>query len=226
MRGWVGFLVAGMLLSSMAQATIISGTIEDIAGVSAEAYDQGGIFKKLTVSEINAFGGVGNDTLEQPNLFAFDEEQNVVTASAFNYNLGPGGGSGTLAAGTLAASHYIAWDPAGSLRVRGTVTFDAEILAIFTQSATMAATDVLANTGVTYLDPGFRGLESGDSVEIIAPDTIRVDFRAGTPGDYIRVFTAKSELAVPAPTSVLLLLAGMLLGLAARINGQSRPDRR
>jgi len=62
----------------------------------------------------------------------------------------------------------------------------------------MAATDFLANTSVTYISPGLRGLEWGDIVWVDEDDPKRlwVSWVASSPGDYIRVFTAKSIGAI------------------------------
>ena len=58
-----------------------------------------------------------------------------------------------------------------------------------TSTATLAASDFLANTGVNYLNPGARGLEPGDSVTINGPKQILFDTFASSPGDYVRVLT-------------------------------------
>ena len=44
----------------------------------------------------------------------------------------------------------------------GYVDFDAMILGVAVTQFTMGATDFLANTKVTYLNPELRGLEQGD----------------------------------------------------------------
>jgi hypothetical protein len=75
----------------------------------------------------------------------------------------------------------------------------------------LADSDFLANTGVTYLNDGLRGLESVDSVTITGLNTIEVDFFAGSPGDYIRVLTDFSPGAVvPIPAAVWLFMSGLI----------------
>jgi hypothetical protein len=94
--------------------------------------------------------------------------------------------------------------------VIGTVTFNSDVLAIFTSTATLASTDFLANTGVNYLNPAQRGLEAGDSVTIIGPQEILFDTSASSPGDYVRVLTAFSPaVAVPEPGAIALPGTGL-----------------
>lgn len=158
---------------------------------------------------------VGNDTFQNSNLYGFNEDQNVaVGAGGLTPDIGP-----FLAAGTIVASHYVFFDPAGSTSQEGFVLFDADIFAIFTSTGSLAASDYLANTGVTYLNPGLRGLESGDFVGINASNNKRldVDWTASTPGDYVRVLTDRSPTADQVPAtgaSITFLLIG-LFGLVA-----------
>ena len=59
---------------------------------------------------------------------------------------------------------------------------------------TMAATDFLANSGINYISTDLRGLEQGDYVWIDPddPNKLWVYWAGSSPGDYIRVFTARS----------------------------------
>lgn len=218
-------LTAGILvalvgaLSSMpsAQATIIGGSVT--GGQSATA---GGTFIKLTPPVPNPFGtpnSVGNDTFQSPNLYGFDEDQNVqVGPGSLAVDELAGGGSGSLAAGTEVASHYIFFDPRNAMSQTGYVDFDANILAVITSTGHLLASDYLANTGINYLNPAARGLESGDSATIDPSNASRllVDWAASTPGDYVRVLTQHSPGAVPDVGSTLGLLVfgvGALAGL-------------
>ena len=101
-----------------------------------------------------------------------------------------------IPAGTIVASHYVFFDSLDGIHY-GHVDFDAPILGIATFQDTMAATDFLANTNVTYLSLELRGLERGDEVWIDADDPHRlyVYWAGSSPGDYIRVFTAQSSAA-------------------------------
>lgn len=138
---------------------------------------------------------VGNDNFQSPNLFGFDESQNILLASALSMDVG-----GSVAAGTQVASHYIFFDPLQTGHVICTVDFDSD---------------------VTYLNPGNRGLEAGDSVTISGVRQINFDTFASSPGDYVRVITAFSPGAtVPEPVSVALVLTALAgAGIARRRRG-------
>jgi hypothetical protein len=190
-----------------ASATIIDGAV-----TGGSAFTAGGTFVKLTVPLANPFGpanSVGNDTFQSPNLFGFDEGQNIVLGAPLNVDVG----SSPLPAGTTVASHYVFFDPGPSQHVIGTVNFDADVLAIITSTTNLAASDFLANTGVNYLSPGLRGLEAGDSVTISGARQILFDTTASSPGDYVRVLTEFSPGAgvgtVPEPGSFALLGGGL-----------------
>lgn len=209
-------------MTSQAGATITGGNVT--------SGGPGAMFVKLTVplTGSSPFNTVGNDNFQDPNLYGFDESQNILLVAPLDVDIladGMGGemGSGSLGAGTTAASHYIFFDPTSGL-VEGTVEFDSNILGIISsESGTMnlSESDFLANTGVNYANPGLRGLESNDSVMITGLRQITVDFSASTPGDYIRVLTAFSpgarDHAVPEPVTATLGALGMgALAMATR----------
>ena len=195
------------ITSLSVQATIISGVVTGGTALTA-----GGTFVKLTPPLLNLFGppnSVGNDNFQSPNLFGFDEDQNILITAPLTANVG----LNPIPAGTIVASHYIFFDPGPTERVVGTVTFDSDVLAIFTSTGTLADTDFLANTGVNYLNPTNRGLEAGDSVTISGPQSILFDTTASSPGDYVRVLTAFSPAAVevPEPRTIETLGTGLAL---------------
>ncbi len=202
-------------VSIPAGATIIGGEV-----TGGSAFTAGGTFVKLTVPLANPFGpanSVGDDNFQSPNLYGFDEDQNILLTAPLIVNVG----SSPIPAGMTVASHYIFFDPGPTEQVIGTVNFDSDVLGIITTTDDLAASDFLANTGVHYLNPGARGLEAGDSVTISGAQQIRFDTTASSPGDYVRVLTAFSP-AVPEPGS-MALLAGGLLTLTCILRKRRRP---
>jgi len=208
-------MIAALLLSMIcipAPASIISGVVTGGSALAA-----GGTFVQLTPPLSNPFGppnSVGNDTFQSPNLYGFNEDQNILLAAPLVVDVG----SSPIPAGTVVASHYIFFDPGPAEQVIGTVNFDSDVLAIITSTGNLAASDFLANTGVNYLNPGARGLEPGDSVTISGPRQILFDTFASSPGDYVRVLTAFSPAAAasPEPGSVSLFALGFAALLALR----------
>ena len=201
-------------ISLPAQATIISGTVTGGTALTA-----GGTFVKLTVPLANPFGpanSVGNDNFQSPDLFGFDENQNILLAASLSVDVG----TSPIPAGTTVASHYIFFDPGPSEHVIGTVNFDSTVIGIITDTTRLAASDFLAKTGVNYLSPSARGLEAGDSVTISGPNQILFDTFASSPGDYVRVLTAFSPAAAaPEPGGLGLLAIGLAAVLALRKSG-------
>ena len=211
-----------LAFSLPAAATITGGTV-----TGGTAQTGGGTFVKLTVPLSNPFGpadSVGNDNFQSPDLYGFDEDQNILLTAPLVVDVG----SSPIPAGTTVASHYVFFDPGPTLHVIGTVDFDAPILGIITSTTHLAASDFLANTGVDYLNPGARGLEAGDSVTINGPDQILFDTFASTPGDYVRVLTAFSPAAaVPEPDAAGMMAGGMLaFGLLAALRRRGSPGGR
>ena len=141
---------------------------------------------------------MGNDNFESNNFFAFDKVQNIVLTSPLQVDLlASTGVPGSLTPGTTVASHYLFFDPVPGRKIVGTVDFDSTVLAVITSTANLAASDFLADTAANYLTPRARGLEVRDMVTITAPQRIEIDFRASSPGDYIRVLTDISPGAAP-----------------------------
>lgn len=138
---------------------------------------------------------VGDDTFQTPSLYGFNEGQNITLIQDINVNVTPGGGAGVLSQNTVVASHYIFFDPAGNTNQTGWVDFDSEIIGIITSTAFLDSSDFLLNNNVNYLNPGLRGLESGDSALIALNNASRVNlgWRASSPGDFVRVLTAFSQ---------------------------------
>lgn len=194
-----------------AQGFTLTGQI-----TGGDALLEGGEFLKLEPPFETPEGGfntVGNDTQQTYDLFAFDEDQNIFLTNDLQVDLGT-----TIPGGTTVASHYLFFDPAVPATISGTVTFDSEILGVITSTDTLFASDFLANTGVTYLNPVSRGLESGDSLAITADNELTFTLTANTPGDYVRIITAFSPTAeeeansVPEPAGIVgITVAGLAL---------------
>ncbi len=189
--------------AGLAGATVIGGAV---TGGTAQA--NGGVFVEL---DPTIGFSIGNDNFEDNNLYAFNEDQNITITTTINVDIGT-----NPVAGDIVASHYIGFDPSffpnGGETIQGYVDFDSAIYGVATSTGTLFASDFLANTAVTYLNPGNRGLEGGDSVWIDAlnPNRLRLSLFAYTPGDYVRVFTERSPLApVPVPASGVLLLTAL-----------------
>ncbi len=197
----IAIVPALILIALPVNATIIGG---NVTGGTA-----GGSFFKLSVplSGSTPFNSVGENNFNDNNLYGFDEDQNILLAATLALDIDNGT---TTSAGDYVASHYIFFDPGPTRSITGTVDFDSEVLGIITSKSKLQSSDFLANTGVNYLSPTYRGLESGDSVWISGLQQIELNFSAGNPGDYIRVITTFSpQAAVPEPSTVILLGIGL-----------------
>jgi hypothetical protein len=202
--------IAGLLIGlvNQASATIVSGSVTS----------GGGSFIKLTVpfTASTPDNTVGENNFDNLNLYGFDEGQNIVISAPLAVDdlangIGGGKGAGTLAKGTVVASHYVFFDPKDPASQTGLVNFDSNILAVISSTADLAASDFLIKTGVNYLNPVARGLEAGDSVTISGLKQVKVDWSAASPGDYVRVLTAYSPAgSVPEPSSAMLLGLGLI----------------
>lgn len=209
-------LALGGLLFSFtpnASAIIVSGAVLD-GMFASDAYDAGGVFQQLTPP----IGNVGQNNHQSPNLFGFNEDQNILVPSPITMDIyNPSVlGSNIIPTGSTVASHYIFFDPGPTMRVKGYVEFDAVVIGILTSRDNMIATDFLVADSANYLSPGLRGLESGDRVSIDPINQKRINierFAASNPGDYIRVLTDFSPggaaTTVPEPSTMILTFMGI-----------------
>jgi hypothetical protein len=200
----IAVALAASVFATPASAIIINGAI-----TGGSTLGLGGIWQKLVALP----AAVGNNNQQSPNVFGFDEDQNIVIPAEIVVDIGT-----NPAAGETVASHYIFFDPAVVSSAIGYVDFDAEIFGIITSTGNLLASDFLINNAVTYNSPTLRGLEAGDVVSIDPANPFRLlfDWRAGSPGDYIRVLTMRS-MAIPEPQTLALFGLGLLaVGLAAR----------
>ena len=162
--------------------------------LGGEVVRQNGFGKFVKLDTKKPFA-VGFDTFDDDNLYAFDEDQNITLSEPIRVDIG--GTDGVIKQGTVVASHYVFFDSLSGVQY-GYVDFDAPILGIAAFQASMGATDFLANNDVTYISTELRGLEEGDEVWIDQDDPNRLwlYWAGSSPGDYIRVFTEKSEAAL------------------------------
>jgi len=186
----VGLLALAMALSPASAAATVTG-----GAVVGESVTPKGVFVKLSVPLKNPYGpanSVGENTFESPNLYAFDEDQNINLKAPLVTDVGVS----PIPAGKIVASHYVFFDPGPATEVFGVVDFDSKVIAIITSTGNLAASDFLAHTGVHYLNPSARGLEPEDYVTISGPNQIMFHTRASNPGDYVRVLTEFSPKAI------------------------------
>ena len=171
-------------LTSPSMAVVLNGEITRQDGF--------GSFEKL---DTKTPFSVGQDNFNTNNLYAFDEDQNIVLLDAIRVDIGDE--DGILPAGTEVASHYVFFDSVAGTQM-GYIDFDAPILGVAAFQDTMGATDFLANTAVNYIGTELRGLEQGDYVWVDENDPFRlwVFWAGSSPGDYVRVFTAHSPNAM------------------------------
>lgn len=179
-----GLSIALITLAAPAPAIVVDG------GIVQQHHN--GDFVKL---DTDIPFSVGEDNFNTDNLYAFDEDQNIVLSAPVRVDVG--GDNGILPAGTEVASHYVFFDGTGGAHV-GYVDFDAPILGIAAFQDTMGATDFLANNAITYIGTELRGLERGEYVWIDEEEPTRlwVLWAGSSPGDYVRVFTERSPGAL------------------------------
>lgn len=146
----------------------------------------GGMFTQLC----EPIGPVGNNNFQSNDLFAYEELQNVVLAEDLVLDepvdtVVPGG--------TVVSSYYVAYDPAASRDIVGTVTFPRDIFGLATSTDLLNASDELGNPTAVYLNPDLRGLEPLEDSVAVSGDTLNVSFEASSPGDYIRVIIVGAD---------------------------------
>lgn len=184
-------LLTLLLVPPAAYSTITGGSVT--GGISKE---RGGVFKKLEPP----IGEVGNDNHQSPNLFGFDEKQDILLEKDLQVDILVNKGRivnkapKMIAKGETIASHYVFYDPING-DIHGTVRFDSDILAIITSTNKLKASDFLMSKDATYLNPSPRGIESNDTIRVTGAREISIDFTAVSPGDYIRVLTRASKQA-------------------------------
>lgn len=165
-----------------------------------------------------------NPVTEDPNngiLLAWNEIQNSTLTSdlkvdrVFDPNASfvqAVSGGFVLKSGTIVSSHYFQWDPGNGsgTRVTATIKLDAQVFAVLTADQNLFDSDFLGLPGINYNDFGLRGIESGDTTAFNGSD-LDISWRAGSPGDWVRVLSAYSPIAaIPEPSAITSLLAGFV----------------
>ncbi|RVT54006.1 PEP-CTERM sorting domain-containing protein [Rubrivivax albus] len=121
-------------------------------------------------------------------------------------------------------SWYLFFDPLNASRLRATVNFGAPIVAVYTTSAELAATQAEWSVDIDgdgqwndYAAHRLMGLEGADTVNWAFGGTaLTLDWRASDPGDHVRVLLWQpQDQTVPEPASAALALLG--LGLAGAL---------
>jgi hypothetical protein len=159
----------------------------------------------------------GNDNQQINEILGFDELQHVTLTS----DLVVDKPSGIIPAGTIVSSHYIIYDPPGTLTyITGNVILDQNVVGVIYSTEKLNNSDHLGLTTTNYLNPTLRGFEtaSGDSATIIDPNTVSFDLGAGTPGDYARVITA-SDYTIQGPQFIMRTPKTALGGVHTNENG-------
>jgi len=165
-----------------------------LSSVHALAADPTASLNK-SFAEYTATGPVGNNNINTSTFYWMKEQ------------------AGTWM-GQQVQSWLLIWDPERSGQVRGTVTFDADILHVLDTKAELQATAAFQKPGVTYnYSRSAVGLENGEARNTSFTDaTLSLRWTASNPGDHVRVMTA-----VPEPGTYALMAAGLaVLGFAAR----------
>lgn len=122
-------------------------------------------------------------------------------------------GTGTWM-GQAVQSWLVFWDPRSASQLKGSISFDQQILFVHDDQNELLATAAFGKAGLTYdYSNKLVGLEAADKAQTSwADSTLTLKWNAGNPGDHIRIMTA-----VPEPQTYAMLAAGLLaLGFVAR----------
>ena len=159
-----------------------------------------GIIRFLSSPPASAEFNHGNESNSQ--LVCFREQSGLVLPQAVRVNMTPGGGAGTVPAGTSVACFFMMLDPVGhsSATVSGSVAFSGEILGVICEKPTLDETDsILGAPGTTY--PAYeqwRGIEEAYTKLYLSPDKqtlIINNLHAHAIGEQIRVLVSEGGMA-------------------------------
>jgi len=220
-------LKISLILSLIAITILISYPSKDAsAAVTTGSVTLGGGAFKLVTPPIPSESGicpantVGNNCQQTPDLWAFDEFQNIKLTVPLAVNDTNGDGvaefGATLPAGTVLSSHYVWIDPDALLLVKGCIQFDSNVLATIFLTSQLASSDVLENPFVNYIGTSLRGFEAfQQDTATFSGNEVCVNLTASTPGDYFRVIT-ESTLGIG---NLKLELSPLFIGQGLHIRG-------
>lgn len=216
-------LVGAFLLAS---ATVSTSAFAGISSVTGDGLLAGAVIADLShgVSEnadIQGFEEDINITLGADISVDYDISDAGNNLTGFSTNVGGGGGSGTLVAGTY-NSYLLHFDPVGAGGItEATFTFSDSIVAIVASIDFLQATDVLFNSATTDFNSGDNGngrrSESSDLFSFVGNTvTLRMFSTNSSNVDHLRIITSNmSTEVVNAPVTLSFLLLGFA-GLLSR----------
>lgn len=121
-------------------------------------------------------------------------------------------------------SWYLFYDPLNPGRVRATLDFGAPIVAVYSTTAELAATQAAWSVDIDgdglFNDYAYRQLMGLESVDLISwtvgSSLLTIDWRADDPGDHVRVLVQGHSVPEPASAALALLALGAATAAARR----------
>jgi hypothetical protein len=204
----VGLLLAAFTLSGTAQAGIISFSACSGAtnGCNVTNTPPNPVAANPNDDQVLAWHEVQDFTLVN------DLEVNVVFDPLAPFFTAVNANRYDIAAGTVVSSHMIQWDSASTATVEFSLSFDAPVIALVVLNRQLNRSDYLGEMGNGMVYPNFslRGLESNDTGSI-SGNTVSGTLLANSPGDWVRVITARVAAEVPVPATIWLFMSALMV---------------